>query len=173
MTEDTELETKPIIEITEAGQIQEADIEQIRSLIEKQREEMLPKPGELKYFEGRDHSALFGQGLKMANLVEYGMYKGFINKALENSNLVGFSVVALNDEGTVVGTFTGVDWNHTGKGIGVQLLAKRHEELKRRGITQYQTSVWDASVKMINKSGVKCELNDDENDGKPIATIYL
>ena len=75
---------------------------------------------------------------------------------------------------TVVGTMIGVDWNHKGQGIGSQLINAGHEELKRRGIKQYVTGVWEKSIKMFDRAGVNYTTSPDpQNPTQTIATVYL
>ncbi len=102
-------------------------------------------------------SGIFGQG---------DLQKSFVVFSTHNHETVGLRIIGIAGNGEVISSFMGVEYPFLRKGVATELVRKTHEVLKKRGYTQYEVQVWEASKKVIEKVTGKELIKLDSLDGK-------
>jgi GNAT superfamily N-acetyltransferase len=91
----------------------------------------------------------------------------FVATAKLDGTLAGYAVMVIGGQNKVIDSFVGVNWLFLRRGIATKLMRAAHEELKRRGISEYTADIWEGSKKLYEKEQAAGQLTITDVPGNP------
>lgn len=88
---------------------------------------------------------------------------------------IGLGLIVVDSWGKVGGSFCGVDYDYRGRKIGQTILQKLNDELRRRGILEYHTRVWEGSRALFEseKRSGRLTFTVNPEDEKKLSVVLL